>query len=93
MVPPLQRRKPQVKVLELKHIEREYELVHARLKMLKLQPDAPTTGWFLSLSLFFFLFLMRYILQRYDWTVLILKVSYINFCFKGKFSYGRLNLQ
>ena len=44
VVPPLQRRKPQVKVLELKHIEREYELVHARLKMLKLQPDTQVSG-------------------------------------------------
>ncbi|XP_066987755.1 nuclear pore complex protein Nup160 [Macrobrachium rosenbergii] len=48
VIPPLCRKKPQVKVLELKHIEREYELVHARLKMLKLQPDSQAAGGPLS---------------------------------------------
>lgn len=42
--PPLTRRRPQVKVLELTHIEREYELVHARLKMVKSQPDVSSSG-------------------------------------------------
>lgn len=48
VIPPLTRRKAQVTVLELKHIEREYELVHARLKMLKTQPDAQASGGPLS---------------------------------------------
>lgn len=44
VAPPLSRRRPQVKVLELPHIEREYELVHARLKIVKTQPDASASG-------------------------------------------------
>lgn len=48
VAPPLTRRRPQVKVLELTHIEREYELVHARLKMVKSQPDVSSLGGPLS---------------------------------------------
>ncbi|KAK8747817.1 hypothetical protein OTU49_016620 [Cherax quadricarinatus] len=48
VAPPLTRRQAQVKVLELTHIEREYELVHARLKMVKTQPDIPSSGGPLS---------------------------------------------
>nr|XP_045619650.1 nuclear pore complex protein Nup160-like isoform X1 [Procambarus clarkii] len=48
VAPPVSRRRPQVKVLELMHIEREYELVHARLKMVKTQPDIPSSGGPLS---------------------------------------------
>ncbi|XP_063612781.1 nuclear pore complex protein Nup160-like, partial [Penaeus indicus] len=48
VAPPLSRRRPQVKVLELPHIEREYELVHARLKIVKTQPDASASGGPLS---------------------------------------------
>lgn len=36
--------RPQVKVLELTHIQREYELVHARLLLLKALPDVPLSG-------------------------------------------------
>lgn len=41
---PLPRCQPQVKVLELTHIQCEYELVHARLLLLKTLPDVPLYG-------------------------------------------------
>lgn len=44
LAPPLPRCRPQVKVLELTHIQREYELVHARLLLLKTLPDVPLSG-------------------------------------------------
>lgn len=44
VAPPMPRCRPQVKVLELTHIQREYELVHARLLLLKALPDVPLSG-------------------------------------------------
>ncbi|KAK3858813.1 hypothetical protein Pcinc_035022 [Petrolisthes cinctipes] len=50
VAPPLPRTRPQVTVLELPHIQREYQLVHARLLLLRSLPDIPLSGGPLSPS-------------------------------------------